>query len=737
MSRKPPPPAPTRSPAPQAPPARWERREWLLAGLLAAATLLTFSPVLVCGFVDYDDPYYLNAQVRAGLTWEGVSWAWGTFHFGNWHPLVWLSLMLDEQLLGPGPFGFHLTNLLLHTGSVLLLFAALRRMTAAPWPSALAAALFALHPLNVEPVAWVAERKGVLSTFFWMLTLWAYARYAERPGPRRYALVLLAFVAGLLCKPMLLTLPVVLLLLDYWPLRRWGDTWRPGTGLLLEKLPLVAVAAAFAVIAVLAQRHSGALRALDTPTSARLGNAAVSYVWYLARAAWPADLAAFYPYRGDEVAAWQVAAALVLLAAVTLAVLRCARSAPYLAVGWLWYLVALAPVSGALVQVGAHGRADRYAYVPLVGIDIMVAWGTAAAVARWHRRALAVGLTAAVLACCAVASWTQSLHWRDSRTLWEHALQVTDGNYVACYGLGNDLHRRGEDGEALEYLAAALRIKADYAFAHSLMGNILARQGKTADALPHLQKAVRLDSNIPHAHRSLGLALLTLGRPDEAAAAFREAVRAEPSDAGAHTGLGRALLWQGRPAEALGPLAVAARLEPANRALAGEVGVCALAAGEWAQAAAIFGRLSALQPNSPDYHAGLGLALYHLGRSQEARPEFEACLRLAAHWPEAVLRRGWELATDPEAAHRCGALAVVAAEEALQARGGADAEALDVLAAADAEAGRFALAVEHARRARALAAAAGQSARARDIEDRLRLYEKGRPFHAAKHPPPG
>ncbi len=725
------------APQPSATPSpHWGRREWLLAAALAAATLLTFSPVLRCDFVDYDDPYYLNPQVRAGLSWQGVSWALATFHFGNWHPLVWLSLQLDEQLLGPGPFCFHLTNLLLHMGSVLLLFAALRRLSGATWPSALAAALFALHPLNVEPVAWVSERKGVLSTFFWMLTLWAYARYAERPAPGRYALVVVALTAGLMAKPMLLTLPLVLLLLDFWPLRRWGGKGRT-RALLLEKLPLLVLAAVFGIVAVLAQRQAGALRALDRSTEARLGNAAVSSVWYLAKALWPADLAAFYPYHGNEVAGWQVAAALLFLAAITLAVLRLARSAPYLAVGWLWYVVTLAPVSGVLVQIGAHGRADRYAYVPLVGLFLMLAWSTAAVAARGHCRAVAAVLAVAALVACAVTSWTQSLYWRDSLTLWEHALQVTEGNYVACYGVGNCLLRQGQEGKSLGYFTEALRLRRDYAPAHSAIGTTLARRGKPAEALPHLQEAVRLDPNIPHVHYSLGLTLLSLGRLNEAIAALRAAVQVDPSDVAAHAVLGRVLLRQGRPEEALEPLTLAARLEPQNQTLSGERGLCALAAGRWDEAATIFRRLCAVRPNSADYHGGLGLALHHLGQSREAHQEWDQALRLAPHWTEDLLVHGWELATDADDSRRCGVLAVVAAEQALQARGGPDARTLDVLAAAMAETGRFPEALQRAKQARDLAARAGQPDLARHIEARLRLYEKERPFRAGRPSPSG
>jgi tetratricopeptide (TPR) repeat protein len=728
------------------PSAGWHRREWLLAALLVGLCLITFSPVVRCGFVDYDDPFYVNQRCRSGLSWANLSWACTTCYFGNWHPLVWLSLELDGQLVGPRPAGYHVTNLLLHTGSALLLFAALRRMTGDLWPSVLVAALFAVHPLNVEPVAWVSERKGVLSTLFWMLTIWAYARYAERPGISRYALVVLALALGLLAKPMLITLPLVLLLLDFWPLRRLGfeagigrrDGGRAGTvpvvRLVCEKLPLLAIAGVCGAIAVVAQSQAGALGGVEAyPWAGRLKNAAVSYVWYLFKVVCPTNLAAFYPDRGNDLPAWQALAAGALLVAVTLVVLRQARSAPYLLVGWLWYLGTLVPVIGLLVQIGAHGRADRYGYVPLVGVFIMLAWAAADVVARGARRLLVGGLAAVVLAALVVISWNQARTWQDSLTLWQHALQVTDGNYVAYNGAGGCLLSAGRDAEALEYFHEAVRLRPDYAAAHCGVGTVLVRQGNATEGLEHLREAVRIDPNVPSAHKNIGLACQRLGRTDEAITAFREALRADPSDSATRHRLGLALFRQGGVAEALEHLEAVASSEPENPAAVADLGLCCLAAGKWPEAGACFRYALALRPDCADFHRGLALSLHRQGAVEGARREFAVSLRLDPHWPEAALQSGWAMAADPDPSRRWGFMAALVAEQALHARGERDAEALDVLAAACAEGGRFAEAVEYAGRARALASESGASDLAREIGERLRLYEKGQPYRAA-HP---
>jgi tetratricopeptide (TPR) repeat protein len=560
----------------------WGRREWLLAALLAAATLLTLSPVLGCGFVNYDDPYYVteNVHLRGGLSWAGVSWGFTTFLQGNWHPLVWLSLMLDARLYGVDhPFGFHLTNLLWHTGSALLLFAALRRLTGDPWPSALAAALFAVHPLNVEPVAWVSDRKGVVSTFFAVLTLWAYARYAERPGLGRYLVVALAFVLGLMAKPMLVTVPFVLLLLDYWPLGRlWRrvsnlpagpagkletcrhNSNRPLALLILEKLPLLAVAAGFCVLAVVAQHASGALRSLgDFSPEARLKNAALSYVWYLREAVWPTGLAVFYPHPGDSPSWGQAAAAALLLLAVTALALWGVRRAPYLLVGWLWFVGTLVPVIG-IVQVGQQARADRYAYLPLIGLFLMASWGLTGLARRWDRPRLLGAGAGGALACLMAVSWAQAHVWRNSVALWENDLRAGGENYVAHSNLGKLFQDRGEPEKALRHFREAVRLNPDQPQTHFNLAKALLGQRDVEGATRQLEEAVRLDPSLAPAQQGLGNLLRLQGRLAEAVGHLREAVNLDPTSAKAHADLGRALLALGQTEEGAAHVREAERL---------------------------------------------------------------------------------------------------------------------------------------------------------------------------------
>src|SRR5437660_12724311 len=502
------------------------RPERRVAVLLAVATLAVYAQVAGHGFVSYDDPDYVsgNPYVRAGLTRAGLSWALTTGHAGNWHPLTWLSHMLDCQLFGLRPGAHHLTNVLLHTANSLLLFVLLRGMSGALWPSAAVASFFALHPLHVESVAWVSERKDVLSTLFWMLTLLAYWRYTREPSLRRYLPVLVLLALGLMSKPMLVTLPLVMLLLDVWPLGRLplaapegGDTpcversarrqevrpgshprarkarrsealprarratWPPGLRLVLEKVPLVALAAASSVFTFVVQLHGGAVAPVDAlPFQARVANALVSYAAYLGKMIYPAGLVIFYPRV--PLPAWQVAAAGLALVAGSLLVIRLAPRRPWLLVGWLWYVVTLLPVIG-LVQVGDLAMADRYTYVPLIGPFIMLAWSAAEIVRRRPAWRSTVAASAGVLlAGCAVATGLQLRYWRSSMTLFEHAVEVIPDNYVAHLSLGNALAEQGRLDDAIAHYSAALRVKPDLATAHGNLGVILARQGTPEEA---------------------------------------------------------------------------------------------------------------------------------------------------------------------------------------------------------------------------------------------------------------
>jgi tetratricopeptide (TPR) repeat protein len=464
------------------------------AGLVLLVAVV-FGQTVRFEFVALDDPGYVaeNEQVLSGLTLEGLRWAATTTAMGNWHPLTWLSLMLDAEIGGPAPAIFHLTNVLLHAANTLLLFGLLERATGDRWPSVFVAALFAVHPLHVESVAWVAERKDVLSTLFWLLATLAYVRWVERPSAGRYALVLAALAAGLAAKPMLVTLPITLLLLDAWPLASSpGRTLRRRAA---EKLPLFVLSAAAAALALWAQARTGAVAPVEAyPLGTRVANAVVASVRYACDLFWPAGLAVPYPYDAAGLTPLRVGASAALLAAVTALALTQARRRPYLLVGWLWYLVTLAPVIG-LVQVGEQGRADRYTYVPLIGLFVMIAWSTSDSPLARHalavRRVLAAAGAAAVALLAALA-WVQTSHWRNSETLFTHALRVTEDNKTAHQALGLVLHRRGALEEAMAHYREALRISPTSVESHRNLAAALGEAGRHAEALEHHRAAVRL-----------------------------------------------------------------------------------------------------------------------------------------------------------------------------------------------------------------------------------------------------
>jgi hypothetical protein len=479
--------------------ARRPPSRFVLALLLTVATLAVFAQVVGFEFVDYDDNLYVTANpyVKEGLTLAGVRWAFTTFAAANWHPLTWISLMLDWSIGGPGPRVFHLTNLILHLANVLLLFFVLDRMTGRRRPSAVTAALFAIHPLHVESVAWVAERKDVLSTLFMFLTLVAYAGFVERPGLVRRLAVVVLFALGLMAKPMLVTLPVLLLMLDAWPLRRK----RPWRHLVLEKAPLFALSIATGAMTFVAQRQGGTVGSLTLyPLGVRVANAVVATAAYLGKAIWPTRLAVFYPHPGASLSAWMVAGSAVVLAALTLGAIHVRRSRPYLLFGWAWYLVTLAPVAG-IVQVGWQARADRYTYIPLIGIFLGVVWAVSDHFAG--RPALLGSLASASLVMLGIGAFVQAGYWRDSETLFRHALAVTDNNAVAHNNLGTALLRRGLQSEAGEHFAEAVRIDPSFADAHSNLGVALGRQGRIDEAILEFQRALDLEPDHPDARRNL------------------------------------------------------------------------------------------------------------------------------------------------------------------------------------------------------------------------------------------
>jgi tetratricopeptide (TPR) repeat protein len=682
---------------------------------LTLLTVVSFSPLCLDSydFINLDDPLYVtrNPHVQAGLTPPNVRWAFTTFHGDNWMPLTWLSLQLDAQLHGTRPWGYHLTNVLLHTASVLLLFAVLRWMTGYVGRSAIVAGLFAVHPLRVESVAWVAERKDVLGGLFWMLTLAVYTGYARRPGWRRYALLGFTFALGLLTKPMLVTLPCVLLLLDYWPLRRFRQaSTTPAIAvsnstegprfpvcrlrhLLREKTPLLALAAVASALTVLAQGKL-VMPLEQFPFSVRLANAVVSYVRYLGKMAWPIDLALHYPHPGDTLPPTLVAGAALLLGSITVISIRARSRRPYLLVGWLWYLGTLVPVIG-LIQVATQALADRYTYIPLIGIFLLLVWGAVDIASRWQAEGVAAAVAVVLLLMCGLLTWAQTHYWINSRVLWTHTLEVTgDGNTMAHNGLGIALLKDGDLDAAEGEFLAALRGKPDYADAYYHLGLVAVRRLDWREALRCFDAASRYKPQDTRVVKATALALLSAGEPEKAQDYFLRAREIDPDDAVPDYGLGRCLESQ----------------------------------GELIEAEAHMQQAIARAPTDAVFHRELGLILRRQGRSAESRSEYEQSLHLDPNWPAVAVKQAWRLSTHPEAGRRYGAEALHLALTACQASSQPNAEMLDALAAAYAETGQFDLAAEKAGEAASVADSAGRPALARDIRQRRALYLSGKAY---------
>jgi len=530
-------------------------RSFVVGFGLVAAVLAVYSPVYEYGFVRLDDFGYVmkNDNVRGGLTRQSIQWAFQSREMTNWHPVTWLSHMLDCELFGVGEPGWHhVTNVVFHATNAVLLFLLLLQMTGAFWRSAFVASIFALHPTHVESVAWISERKDVLSTLFWLTHISAYVRYAKTNRREWLGLSVALLALGLMAKPMLVTAPFLLLLLDYWPLNRTRGAGEPrgfrvSRDLIAEKLPFFALALVSIGITYLAQAEGGALSPL--PLQHRLANAVVTYVRYLGSTFWPGKLAVIYPNHAGMWGPVQIVGAVLILIAISAAVLAL-HQRRYLTVGWLWYLGTLVPVIG-LVQVGNQAMADRYLYVPMTGLLVMLAWG-AADLCR-ERRTLRVPIIVAAVASILACMWAtprQVAHWRDSEVLFTHALEVTDDNVAVHQLLGQVLNRRGRHDEAIEQFRLALQIAPASAKGHNSLAIALIEAKQLEEAVPHLRQAVRLEPDLSEAHYNLGSLLLQRGRPGEAEAHLRRVIELSPDDAEAHLALGRALDGQGRSADA-------------------------------------------------------------------------------------------------------------------------------------------------------------------------------------------
>jgi Flp pilus assembly protein TadD len=584
----------------------------LIAAGLAITTFGIYLQVIGHRFIVIDDISYIeeNPTVNRGVTLGGLAWAFTTFHEGNWHPLTWIAHMIDSQLFGIFAGGHLLVNALIHVANTLLLFWFLLATTRARWPSALVAALFALHPLHVESVAWAAERKDTLSTFFGLLSLIAYVRYTEAPSIRRYGWTAITLALGLLAKPMLVTWPFVMLLLDYWPLGRFDVTSRPPSRsfgaagrevatkvwpLVREKLPLFVLVAASAVITSVAQSYAGAVRTFtEVPITSRLSNALVSYAKYLLLTFWPNDLAVFYPFPAAGIPVWQIIGAALLLIGITAFCLFQWKIRPYLIIGWLWFLGTLVPVIG-LVQVGGQAMADRYFYVPSIGLFIALVFGVAE-IAKTRRVAPWFGATIAGVVLLVLATLTnaQIQRWNNSFTLFEHTLAVTPPNLAIQNTLGYALQRSGRLDEAAGHFEKALQMKPDEYMSLLNMGVNRFYQGRVPEAIDYAQAAIRSQADAPKAYNLLGMALAKQNHNEAAFEAVRRAVELAPKDADIRNNLGLTLARLGRMPEAINEFHEALRLNPRN-------------AGA---------------------HANLGLALFASGNPRESIPEFEAALRL-------------------------------------------------------------------------------------------------------------
>ena len=738
----------------------------LIYGGLALVTLVVYLPALGHGFVEYDDQQYVtdNPRVQAGLTWTGLVWAFG-FHAGNWHPLAWLSHMVDCQLYGARAGGHHLTSVLLHVASALLLFSVLNRMTAARWRSAAVAALFAWHPLHVESVAWVAERKDVLCAFFWMLTLLLYVRHAAQPSIARYLFTLGSFVLCLMAKPMGVTLPFVLLLLDYWPLNRISEfasrqpektplrfaqkSWRQ---LAWEKVPFLALSAIAGVLTLCAQELA-IVSTAGLPVSQRIAHGLAAYNHYLVAMFVPRNLAVYYPYQ-IHLPTLTSTGAVIVMGLITVLAIKNIRQRPYILMGWLWYLGTLVPVIG-LVQVGDQAWADRYTYLPLIGLFVPIVWFAceiikSRVVLQSASVIVAVGLLAATSA--------QLSYWKDTRTLFEHTDKVTPQNYMAVTILGSLLAKEHKLDEAMAYYQTALRYQPAFPEAHFFMGDALDEQGKLDEAIAEYQKALWFRPTQEQTHIFMGIALAkqkkydeamahynaalklnpdsavaqnnlarilhTQGRLNEAVEHYNAALEIDPKLALAHNNLGILLIQKGKLAEGTVQLREAKRLNPTNSETQLNLAFALNQQQQWPEAAELFSKIVRGDLPDPKAHFEFAVALAHLKRTREARGQYADALLIQPDFPDALDGLAWILSTDANPDFRNGTEAVKMSERACELTGRQDPVKLKTLAAAYAETGRFGEATNTLRTAKDLAAKANRQELVKECSLMLEHFER-------------
>ena len=596
---------------------------------LILAVWIVFGPTLGYEFVNYDDPAYVyeNPIVQEGLSWEGIRWGFTYGSIGHWHPLTWFSHMLDCQLYDLQAGGHHLTNLVLHGAAAVLLFLVLRRMTGFLWRSAFVAAMFAIHPLRVESVAWVAERKDVLSAFFFMLTLGAYVRYVRNPPSMlRYGIVLLSCALGLLSKNMLVTIPFILLLLDYWPLGRFSSfTPQVLIRLVAEKIPLLVLTIGSCAVTLLVPET---LTAAKLPLGLRMENAAMSYVTYLWQMIYPSGLACYYPNPVSYLPFWQVAGALALLLAISWAVWAVRKTHPCLIVGWLWYLGMMIPVIG-IVQISNYAHADRYTYLPQIGLYLIIAWVVTDLVAGWrYARFLLGSLAAAVIVALMFCAHTQVSYWKNSTTLWEHTLAVSGNTDVAHNNLGMALFREGQFDEAMARYQQALKINPDYYSAHDNLGVALVKRGQLDEAMAQFLQALKINREDALAHNNLGMALVQKGQLDAAIVQYQQALKFNPDFDLARLNLGIALAKMGRLDEAITQYQHILKMDPNNDVARFNLGNAFFQKDKVDEAIAAYQQSLKINPDSDLAHLNLGIALAKKGRLDDAIAQYLQALKI-------------------------------------------------------------------------------------------------------------
>jgi tetratricopeptide (TPR) repeat protein len=615
--------------------------------LLAGITFVVYKPVLHHQFVNFDDDVYVtgNEDVKAGLTGQSILRAFEAPSAHFWHPLTMLSHTLDCELFDLKPAGHHLTNLLLHIANALLLFYVLKDMTGstgspqagAVWKSALVSALFALHPLHVESVAWVSERKDVLSTLFWMLTMIGYVRYVRRPTAVRYSATLILFLLGLMAKPMLITLPFVLLLMDYWPLNRLQNK-KDVYQLALEKAPFLVLSAAFSVVAFWAQRGEVELT-LKWPVRIRIANAFISYFEYIEKMFWPAGLSVFYPHPEDKLSMLGAAIAFVILAGVSILAIYLSRR-KYLLTGWLWYLGTLVPVIG-FVQVGVFAMADRYTYISLTGLFIIIVWGADELLGGWRWRKIALGVSAPlVLLALSICTSIQLRYWQNSITLFEHSLKVTSNNYLAYNNFGFAYIELGRYKEAAEAFKEAIKIKGDYAEAHINLSLAYIELGRYNEAVEVCKEAIRIWLNYADAYCNLGTAYLGLGNNDAAIQACKEAINIEPNFADAHYNLGLAYVHLNRYDEAITAFKQAIQIKPDLAKAHYNLGLAYGLVGRYDEGITALRQAIQIKPDYPEPYYNLGVIYGRVGRYNEAITVFQKAIKIKPDYAEAYYNLG-------------------------------------------------------------------------------------------------